>query len=193
MGITPAKSDIRTAMMAARKALDPSAQDALGRSAAARLLDLEPYKNASVVMIYMAFKNEVPTEAIFDNLCSAGKTIVLPYVNSDFQIEPYIVESYEYLLTSPMGIREPDHRRCVPAPISAIELVIVPGLAFDLRGNRIGYGKGCYDRFLPLLDQKAPKIGLAYDFQLCGDLPSDPGDIKMDHILTPGACFSCGV
>ena len=95
------------------------------------------------------------------------------------------------LAKSPLGIREPDILRCRSANAEDIELVIVPGVAFDVSGNRIGYGRGCYDQFLPSLADSANTIGLAYDFQVFDHLPHDYGDIRMDHILTPSVFITC--
>ena len=83
-----------------------------------------------------------------------------------------------------MGIMEPDPLLCKPLDPSLIDLIIVPGVAFDSMGGRIGYGKGYYDRFLPQLRADVPKLGLAYDFQVLPRVPQDEFDIRMDAIVT---------
>ncbi|MEG2199082.1 MAG: 5-formyltetrahydrofolate cyclo-ligase, partial [Anaerovorax sp.] len=87
-----------------------------------------------------------------------------------------------------MGIWEPNlHKRGLPKPSlinpAEIDLVILPGVAFDLEGNRLGYGKGCYDRFLPKLKPQAKKIALAYEFQIVKAIPIQPFDVKIDGFL----------
>jgi 5-formyltetrahydrofolate cyclo-ligase len=90
----------------------------------------------------------------------------------------------DYLITSAYGIAEPDPNLCREADPEFIDLIIIPGSVFDQYENRMGYGKGCYDRFLAELPQKAFKLALAYDFQVLPCIPADPTDVKMDKILT---------
>ena len=83
-----------------------------------------------------------------------------------------------------MGIMEPDPLLCEPVDPAMIDLIVVPGIAFDATGGRIGYGKGCYDRFLPQLLDDVPIIGLAYDFQVLPRVPQESTDVRMDAIVT---------
>lgn len=158
------------------------------KSAADRLVTMDEYIHAETVMVYMDFRNEVPTGAIIEQIRSSGKRLVLPLTDKNFNIIPYEIpeagELADYLATSSYGIAEPNPAVCIEADSESIDLVIIPGAVFDQYENRIGYGKGCYDRFLNSLPPRAFKLALAYDFQVLPCIPSDPADVKMDKILT---------
>ena len=139
-------------------------------------------------MLYMDFRNEVPTRAIIDGIRTSEKKLVLPITDKDFNIVAYEIPKdgklSDYLITSKYGISEPNPALCREADLASIDLVIIPGSVFDQYDNRIGYGKGCYDRFLSSFPRKVFKLALAYDFQVLPCIPADPTDVKMDKILT---------
>jgi len=157
-------------------------------TAANRLVRMSEYARANTVMAYMDYRKEVPTGKIVEEIRRTGRALVLPRVNSDFSLTPYVIPKegnfYDYIALSPIGIPEPRPEVCLEANLQSIDLVIIPGSVFDQFGNRIGYGKGCYDRFLPNLSPKAFKLALAYDFQVLQCIPADPHDVRMDKILT---------
>ncbi len=182
------KSTIRKRILEKRDSLPIESVLRAGKSAADRLIQMEEYQKAQTIMVYMDFRNEVPTGPIIDKIRATGKTLVLPTMDQSFQIRPCIIPPegliITYLTISKMGIAEPNPELCQEADLSAIDLVIVPGTVFDQYENRIGYGKGCYDQFLVRLNPNAFKLGLAYDFQVLQCIPVYPTDIKMDKILT---------
>lgn len=104
--------------------------------------------------------------------------------SSYMDLQAYYVPTLDSLQPGAMGIMEPDPHFCIAADPSEIDLIIVPGVAFDTVGGRIGYGKGCYDRFLSRLLADVPVIGLAYDFQVLPRVPQNTNDIRMDLIVT---------
>ncbi|HWQ77977.1 MAG TPA: 5-formyltetrahydrofolate cyclo-ligase [Anaerovoracaceae bacterium] len=179
---------IRKQILEKRAALTPDILNKACSTAADKLTAMEEYIRARTVMVYMDFRNEVPTGTIIEQIRRSGKKLVLPLVDKDFSIIPYEIPNEgslsDYLATSGFGIAEPDPDRCRQAERGSIDLVIIPGSVFDQYENRIGYGKGCYDRFLPTLPPNVFKLGLAYDFQVLPCIPADPTDIKMDKILT---------
>jgi len=184
----PDKTAIRKQILEKRAALPRSILDRTRKTAADKLIASEEYKNADTVMVYMDFRNEVPTGAIIEQIRSSGKKLVLPLTDKNFNIIPYEIpgtgELSDYLTISAFGIAEPNPEVCTETDPASIDLVIIPGAVFDQYENRIGYGKGCYDRFLPLLPPEAFKLALAYDFQILPCIPAGPADIKMDKILT---------
>lgn len=186
----PDKHAIRKQLLEKRAALSPAQVDAAGKSAEEKLSRMNEVSSASTVMVYMDFRNEVPTGRIIDQIRNAGKTLVLPLTDKQFQLIPYEIPSEgalsDYLVTSAYGIAEPNPAICREANPVSIDLVLIPGSAFDQYENRMGYGKGCYDRFLPTLRPDAFKLALAYDFQMLPCIPADPTDVKMDKILTIG-------
>lgn len=115
------------------------------------------------------------------------------------KIIPVRLNSFEELTAGPYGIREPDmhvqlaagHLNALPDALSVQELdvVIVPGVAFDRKGGRLGYGGGYYDRFLPQLRPNALKIGIAYQLQMVEQLPMETHDIPLDLIVTEKSVY----
>ncbi len=208
------KEALRTEMLKKRGALDRDFIRRAGSRALDLLRELKVFDSARTVMLYMDCRNEFPTDPILSELSLLGKSAVLPLTGPDFRITPYtlweetpagslagekkedsfespVIASFRSLLCpSPMGIPEPDPRNCRQTRPAEIDLVIVPGVVFDRAGRRIGFGKACYDRFLPLLRTDVPKIGLAYEFQVLPQIPSEPTDIPMDFIVTEAAVYS---
>ena len=178
------KEALRREMLKKRKNLSAEFLQQAELSFAEQIKSLNCYRYAKTVMLYMSFQNEAPTDLLTKQAWMDGKNVVLPYTDKEFKVWAYKVTGPEQLLLSPLGIREPDPAVCALAAPSSIDLIIVPGVAFDPAGNRIGFGKGCYDRFLPLLRTDAPKIALAYDMQIVEALPFQEHDIPLDGILT---------
>lgn len=186
----PDKITIRKQVLEKRALLAPNILDKAGKTAAEKLILMEEYINAHTVMVYMDFRNEVPTGTIIEKIRCSDKKLILPLTDKDFKLIPYEIPQEgrlsDYLITSAYGIAEPNPKLCKEADPNSIDLVIIPGSAFDQYENRIGYGKGCYDRFLTAFSKKAFKLALAYDFQVLPCIPAGPTDVKMDKILTLG-------
>ncbi|MDD3168404.1 MAG: 5-formyltetrahydrofolate cyclo-ligase [Eubacteriales bacterium] len=182
------KLAIRKLLLEKRSALSPEVIEKAGQSAAEKLILMKEYSNANTVMVYMDFRNEVPTGKIIDQIRLTGKCLVLPFTDERFCIIPYEIPEEgalsDYLIPSAYGIFEPNPAACRKVDPESIDLVVIPGSAFDQYENRMGYGKGCYDRFLPTLRPDAFKLALAYDFQVVSCIPAGRTDVKMDKILT---------
>jgi 5-formyltetrahydrofolate cyclo-ligase len=136
------------------------------------------------VMSYMSYKNEFPTHILNSEIISAGFRLVLPYTDSNFNIIPCVTESLDDLTTSDMGIYEPSPEKSIHADISEIDIIIMPGVVFDCYGNRIGFGKGCYDRFIANMPYTPLTVGAAYDFQVLADIPYEENDVPCSMIIT---------
>lgn len=135
--------------------------------------------NAEIFMLYYPHKNEVDTTGIIRRLFEKGKTVLLPKVEGK-HIVPVKVENLNRLNTGYAGIKEPSGK-----PFEGkIDIIVVPAVAFDIRGYRLGYGKGFYDRFLERKEDTL-KIGLAYDFQILDQIPVHQHDVPVDIIITP--------
>lgn len=184
------KNELRATVLSRRNLLSEEQLAYAKAAALEKLLLHSPYQSAQTIMVYMDFRKEVPTALILEHILASGKRLVLPLTDENFSIVPYEIpssdlsaEKEKFFTTSKMGISEPNPEQCIQIAPEQIDLVIVPGAAFDRQGNRIGYGKGCYDRFLPLLRNDIEKIGLAYDLQLLPQIPAEPQDVKMDEVL----------
>ena len=143
------------------------------------LLSLPEIQNAHTVLIYYPHKNEVNVLPLFEILSFKGKKVLFPKTVNE-ELHPIHVSSLENLKKGNFGILEPEGEK---AEKDYIDIVIVPAVAFDKKGYRIGYGKGFYDRFLK--DFKGLKVGVAYDFQVVDQVPHHEHDIPVDIIVTP--------
>ena len=152
--------------------------------------DRAPGARRFTVMSYMSYKNEFPTHELNKKILEAGYRLVLPFTDSDFNIIPCIVDSYDDLVISKLGIPEPVPAQCAVAALDDIDVILMPGVAFDTAGNRIGFGKGCYDRFIAAGEEygtgaHSPLLAaLAYDMQVISSVPSEETDRPCDVMIT---------
>lgn len=152
--------------------------------------DRAPGARMFTVMSYMSYKNEFPTHELNKKIIDAGYRLVLPFTDSDFNIIPCIIDSYDDLVISKLGIPEPVPAQCSVAALDDIDVILMPGVAFDTAGNRIGFGKGCYDRFIAAGEEHgtcahSPLLAaLAYDMQVIASVPSEKTDKPCDIIIT---------
>ena len=152
--------------------------------------DRAPGARRFTVMSYMSYKNEFPTHELNKKILESGYRLVLPFTDSDFNIIPCIVDSYDDLVISKLGIPEPVPAQCAVAALDDIDVILMPGVAFDTAGNRIGFGKGCYDRFIAAGEEygtgaHSPLLAaLAYDMQVISSVPSEETDRPCDVMIT---------
>ena len=185
------KRTLREQMLARRRALSRDEWLLTSLQAQQSLLSLEEYTLASCVALYSAVHNEVDTALILETAFADGKRVLYPAVCGQ-ELVLRQVEGLECLSKGCFGILEPcesgaDHQA------DEADLIVVPGVAFDPGGHRIGYGKGFYDRFLQHPGCKAALIGLCHDFQLIdGEIAADRHDIRMDILVTERRTIRCG-
>ena len=133
-----------------------------------------------VILLYSALPDEVPTQALMDELVEQGKTVLLPRVISETEMELRRYTGPQDLQEGAYGIMEPTGE--LFTDYKTIGVAIIPGMAFDTEGHRLGRGKGYYDRFL----SRVPyiyKIGLCFSWQIVDSVPCDDYDIKMDEVI----------
>lgn len=185
------KTQIRHNLLAARDGLSYKEVSSAEQSASALFFDslFAELPDNSAVMLYAAFRNEMSTWLIIDTLFSMGKTVILPKTSGN-DIIPYEYAGHSSLVKDAFGILTPDPSVCKEADFSQISAVIVPGVGFDRNGNRIGFGRGYYDRFLAKIPD-ALKIGFCYEFQIQPCIPVCETDIPMDFLLTEKALINC--
>lgn len=140
--------------------------------------ELPEFINAKSVLLYWSLPDELPTHNFIEKWCKT-KQILLPMVKEDkMLIKPFV--STQDLHKSDMGIWEPATQN---EYLKHIDIVLVPGIAFDKSKNRLGRGKGYYDRYFT--NKNVTKVGICYDFQLLENVPTESYDVKMDIIITP--------
>jgi 5-formyltetrahydrofolate cyclo-ligase len=178
-------------MLAERASLDPADREAWSRRIEERLADLEVWRDAAVVHTYVgAVQGEVATRGIVQRALREGKSVVCPRVRWNPRgLESFAIGSLDELVESARGLWEPDPARATPVDDATLDLVLVPGIAFDRRGWRIGFGAGLYDRFLAGVD--ASRVALAFSLQILASLPVEPHDEPVDWIVTEGESIAC--
>ena len=175
------KKKIREEMKEKRKNMEIAEVMQKSNLAQDIFLKSEQYKKAKSVMLYMPLGNEVSTFEIISDGIKQGKNILVPITDKDtFEISAYRITENTEFEKGTFSVSEPKEKESFDA--SGIDVVLVPGIAFDRYCGRIGFGKGCYDKFLK--DIKAVKIGFCYDFQLVERIKTDSNDVNMDYIIT---------
>lgn len=145
-----------------------------------KLLDHPKIKKAKTILIYHSLPDEVYTHSAILKLQNEGKTLVLPAVIGNGTMETREYKNTQELKTGAFNIKEPSGKQYTD--LKNIDVAVIPGVAFDIHNNRLGRGKGYYDKFLPSIPQ-AYKIGICFDFQKLQKVPTDTNDICMDEVL----------
>ncbi|MEM2878071.1 MAG: 5-formyltetrahydrofolate cyclo-ligase [Candidatus Hadarchaeales archaeon] len=190
------KETLRERLKAFRAAM--SDDDARSRSLKVKnnLFSLGEFKSARTVAFYVAKREsrEVETIDMIRESLSMGKRILVPYVEFSTKRLRFseITDPDAQLFPGAFGIPEPRHQYRRPVQLNEMDLVIVPGIAFDRNGRRIGHGLGYYDRALReilSINRKAKFIGIAYDFQIADEIPSTPHDVPVHIVVTETRTF----
>lgn len=176
------KRQLRRRMQGLRRVLPAEARDARSAAICERLQALPAFDRARVVIAYRATSREADPHAAVAVAQQNGKVVGLPRVLADGSLELRAYQSGDALERGAFGIDEPSEQASVLSD-GSVDLIIVPALAFDDRGHRIGYGQGYYDRLLPRLPN-AYKVVIGYDFQRIVEAPDLPGDVPVDAIVT---------
>lgn len=150
-----------------------------------KLLELPVFRSAKTVMFYISFQGEVNTFPMIAEAFRLNKCVAVPLIRKETrQLIPVVIEAVHDLVPGSYGIPEPARNAPRLQP-EDLDLVVVPGVAFDAAGNRLGRGAGYYDRFLSLLPSTTPVIGVGYDFQLTPAIPGlEPHDRRVTTVLT---------
>jgi len=148
------------------------------------LVQQREYTKAEIIMVFLSLPAELDTTPLVLRAWQDRKRVLVPQVSwEQRRMMPVEIRSLTHdLVESMAGIREPVSG--VPIPVPMIDLVIVPGLGFDEHGNRLGRGRGFYDRFLAHPELRAVKCAVAFEEQLCAEIPSDPLDVRVDMLVT---------
>ena len=172
------KKEARTLIKERRMNLSKEYIDVASDKIFEKLLQNEDFKNAKTVMSYMDFKNEVKTNKINNFIKNSGKILVLPKV-IDKETMIVIEDKNQYIL-SPFGNKEPDGEEYK----GNIDIIITPGVAFDRDKNRVGFGRGYYDRFFAI-HKNAKKIAIAFEKQIIEEgIETTEYDMKVDVLIT---------
>jgi len=186
------KSRIRQDVLRKRDSLDPDIRKAKDSLIKEQLFSLAEFQQAPVLFFFSSFRSEVSTSAQIAEALSLGKRVILPSVDSlNKELRLYEIKQLSELSAGYMGIPEPAVAEERERDINDVTLVIMPGAAFDPKGNRLGYGGGYYDRLLSRLRRRIPLVALAYEEQLVDSLPTGPHDIRVHMIVTDQRVIHC--
>ncbi|MCZ6473021.1 MAG: 5-formyltetrahydrofolate cyclo-ligase [SAR324 cluster bacterium] len=194
------KASLRAQVLASRNAMGEAKRLAASRRIVELLTAQPAFQQAKGVHCFVSLPGEVETEDVFAACWEAGKKAYIPYqIRSEGRLGWSCREPEDRLVNGPFSVPEPAPDNLRPAKLEEIDLVLVPGVAFDRQGNRLGYGKGYYDTFLTLFAQKyikrnnigtaaglgnAAMIGLAFAVQIVPSVPRESWDIVIGQIIT---------
>lgn len=180
------KEEIRKEMNRLRNQLTKEEVSSLSEKIISTLTRLPIFINSQRIMLYMSFGNEVDTFKLIEYCKKLGKSVIVPFcVSEGRKLVPTEIKSVENdLKRNKIGFLEPKKELLDSASTEDIDLIILPGLAFDRSCYRVSYGGGYYDRFLGKLNFSIPTIGLIYDFQLIELIPMEEHDIPVDYVIT---------
>lgn len=175
------KKGLRSYIKIKRKSVENKAEkDSL---VAQNLLSLDEIKKADTVLCYISLDDEICTDEIVRVLLDSGKSVGAPYcVDNNGNMDFYYITDFDDLRIQSFGVREPVIEKCKKVTFFDNTIIILPGLCFDSNGNRLGYGKGYYDRFLQI--HSLISVGLCYNSLIVKKVPTDMYDKKADIIVT---------
>lgn len=178
------KKELRQRLRAVLASISPEQRHSRSAQACRLLTEQPEYRRAEVLMVFLSLPTEVETVSLVLQAWEDRKRVLAPQVSwEQRRMIPVEIHSLVHDDAQPVAeLLQPVQG--TPFPVEYIDLVIVPGLAFDLLGNRLGRGRGFYDRFLALPDLQAVSCGLAFEDQVVPTLPIGPGDMQVDMLVT---------
>lgn len=186
------KAELRERIIAKRLSMDAEEVEAKSRIIVGRVKGLAAFQEAGLIFSYVAFRQEVETRGLITAALAAGKRVAVPLVDkANRRLLAMEITDLGELAPGLWGILEPKPETRRPVEPADIDLVIVPGVAFDRSGNRLGYGGGYYDRFLPTLRPGAQTVALAYSFQVVEALTPGPSDVPVRCVVTEEEVIYC--
>ncbi len=184
------KKTVRKRFLTWRKQLDPVLCFRFSHQAQQQLIASAPFARAGTLALYSPIHNEVATEQIFTAARKLNQRVYYPKVVGD-ELEFIEVHKLDKLVSGAFGVAEPGVGE--RATITDLDLIVVPGVAFDLRGYRLGYGRGFYDRQLAGKPAGSVTVGLCFEGQLCDGLPIEAHDQTVDFIATERRFIPCHI
>ena len=180
------KSKIRKDMITILESLSENEIALKTRKIENRLFDFANFVEANITMLYISCPGEVSSRNIITYCLDHRKIIVLPAFDPQkFRIRLFKIDNVEKdLKPGSRGMLEPDTARCKSVPVECLDIAIIPGIAFDEKGGRIGSGEGYYDRFIPKLPITTRKVSIAFEDQIIPQAPMESHDKHVDIIIT---------
>jgi 5-formyltetrahydrofolate cyclo-ligase len=175
------KRSIRSHFLAERKSRSSQTCADSSSEIQKRFMRSDLFREARCLALYSAIHNEVATDEIVEQALAEDKTLAFPRVRGE-ALDFVVIKSPAELVSGAFGVKEPEG--CNLVSVESLDLVVVPGVVFDQRGHRLGYGHGYYDRALKKCQSQCMKVGFAYDFQLVEELPATDCDETLSILIT---------
>lgn len=193
VGAAEERERLRRAVLVQRDQLEPETRTTFSRAISERFWMLEELRGAGTIHLSLSVGSEVSTQDVVAEARRRGVRVVVP-VTMTAERRLLLTELVEgaRLVPGPFGIPEPTPDARVPVAIDALGAVVVPGLAFDPQGNRLGWGAGYYDRLLAGLRPGIPVVALAFECQIVPAIPSLGHDVRMSAIVTEQRVIRAG-
>jgi 5-formyltetrahydrofolate cyclo-ligase len=186
-GAAKGKAALRKQLLAARSALSPDDRREAGRLIRDTLLEMPELQMAGTVAAYYSVGAEPDTRGLVYALWKRGSYVLLPLLRPDGDLDWASYEGPDSLVNGPRGLQEPADKPRGPQAVARADVVLVPALAVDRAGNRLGRGGGSYDRALARVGPLIPVIALLYDAELLSHLPAEPHDTPVRAVARPEA------
>ncbi|GAB4431737.1 MAG: 5-formyltetrahydrofolate cyclo-ligase [bacterium] len=185
MDIRLAKKMLRKEVLQKRDSLSKEEWNRKSDQIQKKLQSLEEVSSAKNIFIFINFRSEVDTRPIIEFLLSKNKNVIVPYTDiENKRLRLFYLNNFSELKSGSFGILEPDPKIAKEAALEDVDLVIMPGSVFDLKGGRIGYGGGFYDRLLPSLRPDVKTIAIAFELQIVDEVPMGYYDRRVNLIVT---------
>ena len=187
------KAEIRKEIGQKRDSLSIDERDEKSKKIMDILFPLQEFKDAGVIHFFVNIRSEVFTGEMIKKALSLGKRVVVPFIDSaNRRLLLSEIKDYDKdLMPGYWGILEPKRESFREVSIDDVYLMIMPGLAFDEKGGRVGYGGGYYDRLLSVRNRKMPLVAVAFDLQIVGNVPIHEKDVRVDKIVTESRVIDC--
>lgn len=192
MDIRLVKKELRNKILAERDRLSESEREEKSCAILSNFIALEEVKKAEQIFIFVNFRTEVNTKPIISYLIAHNKKVIVPYTDiANKRLRLFYLNDINELKIGSYNILEPDPNTAKEAKEENIDLAVVPGSAFDVKGGRMGYGGGFYDRLLPKLRKDVLKIAVAFELQIVDEVPRGYYDQLIDMIVTEKRVIIC--
>ena len=190
--VAKAKATIRKSIILKRKALSSLKQNEKSLIITQRLLDMGEFKTSKAVFCFLSTAHEVKTEEIILKAFRLGKDVLVPLLNpQEGDMQVVRISRDTLFAIGKYGVREPSLETREVVSSACIDFVIAPGLAFDIFGNRIGYGGGHYDKLFKNISNDVTRVAVGYDFQIIESVPHSDFDESVHFIVTETKTLRC--
>ena len=185
------KQELRSEFLRIRRAAAPAQREIWNRRIAELFAGWPIYQQCRSVMFYVATADETATAGLIEDALHRGKQVYAPLLGTQYgEMSAAAIKRPQDLVVGKYGLKMPPPDSATLAARESIDLIVVPGVAFDRTGNRLGMGAGYYDRFFSRT-RHSVRLGLAWECQVVAEAPYEPHDVRMHYLLTEAGLITC--